>query len=56
MTAYNTELGPHKNNKSHLTKASHHLLYQRAHRSHIDDLEVVQVDGSVQVDVLADLS
>ena len=39
---------------AHLAKASDHLLYQRAHGCNVDDLEVIQVDGSVQVDVLSD--
>lgn len=32
-----------------------HLLYERAHRGYVDDLEVVDVDRAVRVDVLADL-
>lgn len=37
---------------THLTKTSHHLLYQWAHRSNIDDFEVIYIYGSIQVYVL----
>ena len=41
---------------SHLPEVAHHLLYQRAHGSHIDNLELIRVDGAISIDVLAYLS
>lgn len=41
---------------AHLAEASHHLLYEGAHRSNIDDFEIIHIDGSVHVYMLPDLS
>lgn len=40
----------------YLSKAAHHLLYQRPHGSDVDDLEVVHIDRTIHIDVLPYLS
>lgn len=42
--------------KTHLSKAAYHLLYQGPHRSYVDDLEVIHVDSAIHVDVFSYLS
>ena len=41
--------------RTHHGEVPHHLLHQGAHGGHIDDLEVVSVDGPIGVHVLANL-
>ena len=41
---------------TYLAEAAHHLLYERAHGSDVDYLELISVDRSVFVDVFSDLS
>jgi len=42
--------------KAYLAKVADHFLYERPHRCNVDDLELFRVDGSVLVDVFADLA
>ena len=41
--------------RTHHGEVPHHLLHQGAHGGHVDDLEVISVDGPIGVHVLADL-
>ena len=44
-----------KRDDSYLAEASHHLLYKRPHRGHIDDLKLIHIDCTVAVDVFSNL-
>lgn len=45
-----------KEAETYLSKAAHHLLHQGAHRSYVDDLEVIHIDRAIHVDVFPYLS
>lgn len=41
---------------SYLAKTAHHLLYQRAHGSDVDDFKIINIDGAIHVNVLSNFS
>jgi hypothetical protein len=43
-------------NKPYSAKVADHFLHKRSHGCNINDLELVSIDCSVWIDVLADLS
>lgn len=42
--------------KTYLAETSSHLLYQRSHRSDVDDFELVRIDRAVRIHVTTDFS